>query len=679
MPNSDNPHANGDDAQTRQAIAMFEAGQSASAKDLFNRILKASPDNTVALRYLAIMAVRQGAVSDAINLQKKALRIQPADAILHYELGLSYKSINDLDKARDCYLKAIEQNSTLYQAHFNLANLLANANEIDAAESYYLRALAVMPQHHPSFGNLCLLYDKANKAKTLETLCQKYSGYYSGSAYLYYFMGRAFDLQGLTQKAIDAYGKALTLDASFIDALYYRALVYHKMNRLDGAFADLTNAAAIKEVAYVYHYLGVLFHEQRDNDQAIENYQKALALHPGNIDTLCNLSELLEKNNQLEQAQQTIDEALKVAPEHPLALRIKATLLRRQDKVEEAIKLLENVSIADEDSLEGINVHFEQGKLYDLHGDTDKAFHHFGEGNKHLAKLHGLQKEKQTYLRQLDQIEKTFTQSWVDSWPPSNQTEDLRAPAFLVGFPRSGTTLLDQMLDSHPAIRVIDERPVLAQTLKLVTDSYGDYPQALANIPADKLPDLQTSYFDAAAAFIGAESADSLVIDKLPLNLVHAGFAHRLFPGAKFILALRHPCDACLSCFMQPFAPNESMANFYTLEETVLFYDRVMSLWKQYVALFGLEYQPVKYESLIENYEQETRRLFEFLGVGWSDEVLNYLQHAKNRDINTPSYSQVVQPIYKSARYRWQNYRQFFEPYFHILKPYVDEFGYSLD
>lgn len=679
MPKSDNPLINGDDAQTRQAIAMFEAGQSASAKDLFNRILRASPDNAVALRYLAILAAKQGAVSDAINLQHRALQLRPSDAVLHYELGLSYKAINDLDKARVCYQKAIELDSTLYQAHFNLGNLLANTNDVEAAENFYQRALAVNPQHQPSFGNLCLLYDRANKSKTLETFCQKYSRYYSGSPHLYYFMGRAFHLQALYQQAIDAYGKALTLDASFVDALYYRAVAYHSMMRLDEAFADLSNAAAIKPAAYIYHYLGVLFHEQRDSDRAIENYQNALALQPENIDTLCNLSELLEKNNQLEKAQQYIDQALNVSSDNPLALRIKATLLRREGKVEDAIRLLENVKLSNEDSLEGINVHFEQGKLYDLNGDSEKAFFHFGEGNKYLARLHGLENEKQGYLQQLDQLEKTFTQSWVDSWLPLDQAEDLRAPAFLVGFPRSGTTLLDQMLDAHPTISVIDERPVLSQVRQIVTDNYGEYPHALAEIPADKLPELQKSYFDVAASLIGATSSDNLVIDKLPLNLVHAGLAHRLFPGAKFILALRHPCDACLSCFMQPFAPNESMANFYTLQETVLFYDRVMSLWKQYVDLFGLKYQPIKYESLIENYEQETRRLFEFLGVGWSDDVLNYLQHAKNRDINTPSYSQVVQPIYKTARYRWHKYRQFFEPYFDILKPYADEFGYTLD
>ena len=202
--------------KVKEAVGLFESGLQAEAEKLFKRMLKTSPGNVAAMRYLAILAAERGAFDEAIVLQQQALRTQPGNAILHYELGLSYKAVNELDNASACYQKAIQLDGSLYQAHFNLGNLLAMANQIGAAVNCYQQALTVNPRHQPSFGNLCLLLDQANRTKELETLCQKFSAIYVNVPHLHYFLGRVFQKQSLYPQAVDAYSRALALQPSSI-------------------------------------------------------------------------------------------------------------------------------------------------------------------------------------------------------------------------------------------------------------------------------------------------------------------------------------------------------------------------------------------------------------------------------------------------------------------------------
>ena len=164
----------------------------------------------------------------------------------------------------------------------------------------------------------------------------------------------------------------------------------------------------------------------------------------------------------------------------------------------------------------------------------------------------------------------------------------------------------------------------------------------------------------------------------MPLNIAHAGLIHRLFPEAKFILALRDPRDCVLSCFMQTFLPNDAMANFLTLEDAAKFYDFVMDLWKQYEGMLPLTVHRVRYEDVVSNFDESVRSLLQFLGLPWDDAVSHYQDTAMKREqIRTPSYHQVVQPIYKRASGRWLNYRIQIQPVLGILEPWAKQFGYE--
>jgi hypothetical protein len=168
------------------------------------------------------------------------------------------------------------------------------------------------------------------------------------------------------------------------------------------------------------------------------------------------------------------------------------------------------------------------------------------------------------------------------------------------------------------------------------------------------------------------------LIDKLPLNLVQIPFIQQLYPQAKFILALRHPLDTILSCWMQNFKLNPAMANMVELDRIVEFYCVAMETFKICRAKYNLNVHQIKYEDLVESVSGETSTLLKFLDLNWEDQMENYQTTALKRGrIKTPSYSQVVQPIYKDAKYRWLNYEKHLKQYIEQVEPWIDEFGYS--
>lgn len=258
-----------------------------------------------------------------------------------------------------------------------------------------------------------------------------------------------------------------------------------------------------------------------------------------------------------------------------------------------------------------------------------------------------------------------------DGWPQL---------VFLVGFPRSGTTLLDQILSGHPDIEVAEERNGLAYPGNFIIKTKNKtVPEALSSLTADEIANLRHMYFKAMKEMGFKLRPGSVFIDKLPLNLVYAPFIHRLFPDAKFILALRHPCDSVLSCFMQPFQLNESMMHFLDIENGAKFYDLSFSAWEEAAAALKLKYHTVRYENVVSDLKSEVDAALKFLELDWHEGMENFDQTAQGRRIKTPSASQVSQKIYTRAKGRWHKYREYMGKAPDILRPWIEKYGYEFE
>jgi hypothetical protein len=266
---------------------------------------------------------------------------------------------------------------------------------------------------------------------------------------------------------------------------------------------------------------------------------------------------------------------------------------------------------------------------------------------------------------------------WLQQWRPIDAPASHPNIAFLIGFPRSGTTLLNQVLDSHDAIQALEEKPLVAKVMDVVREMPKGYPHELAEFDAFDTGYLRDVYLRAAGEH-GASDRSKLLLDKFPMQTNLTGLLHRIFPQAKFVFALRHPCDVVLSCFMQNFALNNTMANFCTLADAVALYTRTMDLWQLYREQLPLDVHTMRYEDVVDDFDGQTCALCDFLGVSWNAGLRDFSARAIERGhINTPSYEQVSRPIYREARYRWERYRHHLEPFLPNLQPYIERFGYS--
>ncbi len=484
-----------------------------------------------------------------------------------------------------------------------------------------------------------------------------------------YRLGRYPDAEASTRRA-------LKLDPHLTFAQHTLALALQGQGKLDDAAALLERALTQQpNSAETITNLARLREQQGRTQEAFELYHRALDLQPDSAYIQAKRAELLEKAGQEEEAEAILARGLAREPGHPVLNLVAARVDRRAGRHAQAVTRLEsilNLPAAQESRAE---IHLLLGQLHDRLGNTDKALPHLIEGKRRVALA--TDPKGQSRSRFLDRIE--TARAWMSdnlATPPSAVTQD-EAPIFLVGFPRSGTTLLEQILDSHPRLQTLEEKPMAEVLEQAFLNLTGGGPDALANLSEPQLTHLRQVYWTEAERLLDRQPG-TLLVDKLPLNIVRVPLLWRVFPDARFILAIRHPCDVTLSCLMQNFGHNDAMAGLVSLDSIAQIYARVMGSWLDYAARLPLHWHQVRYEDLITNLEDEARSLLDFLGVGWDDAVLGHTRHARERAlINTPSYHQVTQPIYQHARYRWKRYQSAFTPILPSLQPFIQQFGYS--
>jgi tetratricopeptide (TPR) repeat protein len=301
----------------------------------------------------------------------------------------------------------------------------------------------------------------------------------------------------------------------------------------------------------------------------------------------------------------------------------------------------------------------------------------YAEAYSNYDLLANLQKEKSNELRRNDVVD-SMRKIDLSSLPHSLNNDNFSL-AFFIGFPRSGTTLLDTIIDTQDSVKVISEGGFIGKVARYFREELNlKYPQDLAKTSTGAIEDLRQLYINYVKERVGNDFKNFLVIDKLPLYTIHIPLLKMLFPTAKFVFSVRHPMDVCLSNFQQNYALNDQMAHLLTLKDCAGRYVKVLTLFDKYQSGLELDIHFIKYEELVKNIQQEIQKLTHFLNVELNDNYLNFHAHSQHKVIDTPSRDQVSAKLYSTSMNKWKNYEEQCKPLLAQLMPYINKFGYKL-
>lgn len=571
-------------------------------------ILDQFPKNQFCWKILGAAFFQSGKTKEALNANKKSIKLNPQDAEAYYNLAITQKELGKLLDAENNYAIAIKLKTDYFEAYSNLGNIQKQLGKLTEAEECYKKAININPKFADPYYNLA-------------TILQK---------------------KGNTKDSKKNYMEAIKLNPNYTQA---------------------------------YNNLGVLLQEIGNLNESKDCFIKAIETNPDSIDAFLNVSDLLEKKNSLDEGLVILKKFKNENNQKISDLFLyKAIFLYRKNNFSESENLLNKI---DFNKLEThrIPIFFNlKANLYDRNKHYKDAFNAFKQMNNTITQTDDFKNYKSKNV--LNYVKKIISQ--INASDKTNLNKDLfearwKQPIFLIGFPRSGTTLLDTILRTHSKIKVVEEKPMLE---KVVRSFKMNDLEEIESINYAQAKNASKIYFKELKNYLDL-SSNFLFIDKLPLNILYLPFINQIFPKAKFILSLRHPLDCILSSWMQNFKLNSAMINMCDLDNTFDFYCKTMELYKLCNKRYKKQTHIIRYEDLVDDFEGQIKKLLSFMDLKWEKNLKQYEKTAKQRElINTPSYSQVVKPIYKSSRYRWKNYESYLNNYKSIIDPWIKEYGY---
>ncbi|HZP68157.1 MAG TPA: sulfotransferase [Rudaea sp.] len=607
-------------------------------------------------------ALQQGRPQEAERLTRDFLLLAPADADGLTLLGLCLQEQGRPAEAAETFRRLTSIQPRFAMHWNNLGTALRSASQVREAEDAYRRAIELEPGYYAAVMNL----------------------------------GYLFLERGLYPPARDAFLRAHSLDPVAADARIYAAQMCFALDSRDMAeqllapwrtWVDLGDDLAL-ELAILLTHLG-------KSEDGTRIFERLLAANPNNLRAIAHLAVMFERINRLDDARAMLARLPRPEDVGDPTLRhevinAQATLALREKDPERARALLEDMTRAQQAAIAEVgaqatnpwrydNLYFALAKACDKQGDVDATM-------QALEQAHALQIElaRQSLPELLEpgsQPLRTATK-WVSAearaaWPelPAPSTEE--SPIFIVGFPRSGTTMLEQMLDAHPKLQAMDERAFLQDLVERMSAFGVRYPFDLDKLTAEQCEDLRRLYFSRTAS-VAPRSEGQRLVDKNPLNMLRLPLINRLFPNAPIILALRHPCDVLLSNYMQHFRSNAFAVLCSSLDRLARGYVTAMDFWVHHAALLKPKLIHSRYEDLLDDFPAYVKRIGDFLELDDAAPLTRYDQHAREKGfISTPSYTQVIEPPNKKAVGRWRRYERYFEPVLPILEPIMRHWGYD--
>ncbi len=458
-------------------------------------------------------------------------------------------------------------------------------------------------------------------------------------------------------EAAAQYGQAVALRPGYSEAHYNLGNALQNLGKLDEAAAQYAQAVALKPGFFqAINNLGNILREQGQLDQAVARYEQAVALRPDYATAHKNLGNALTQQGKFERALASYDQSLVLRPDYAEA-HYHRTDLKTFRAGDPDLVALEAIA-ANPRGLapaEMAYIHFALGKALEDLGDYPRAFEHWIKGN--ALKRREIHYDEAACERNFRLIAERFDSRLFDRFPATGDPSP--APIFVLGMPRSGSTLVEQILASHPQIHAAGELTNLDRVANSVSDANGRpilFPHCLSGLDAGGFRRLGQAYL---ASLPTLPAGKTRIIDKLPMNFAYVGLIRLILPNARIIHTLRDPVDTCVSCFSRLFASGQLYS--YDLAELgrhYRWYHELMAHWRSVLPIGVM--LDVSYEDVIDNLEGQARRLIDYCGLPWDDRCLSF--HETSRPIATHSNVQVRQPLYRSSVARWRRYEACLQP-----------------
>jgi Flp pilus assembly protein TadD len=613
------------------AIERLRRGDFPGARAAAEEALARAPADPALLEFLGLVATRMGTPADAIPYFQRWLERAPEDKRARVNLATALVAAGRLEEAAGLCDAAAGDPKLQRLAGYAHQQL----GEMEAAASAYEAAVALRDDDFESWNNL----------------------------------GNVRAAKGDLQGAATALGQAIALRPEVVPIYLNLSEVLAQADQPEARRALMRQAAQNAPTdPQVQMELGLAEVGAADFDAGQRALREAIRLNPASVIAYVELGVVLDNLNKVDELDDLVRQAAASDVSGAELDFLKAFALRRQGRFEEALPLAE----ATPPTVSPVRRAQLIAEVNDRLGHSERAFRAYGEMNAAALATRPVL-EGPSYRSMVTASAALMTPERLASWPQVEVDLVPPSPAFIVGFPRSGTTLLDTLLMNLPQLHVLEEQPVLFEVEQVLGDE-----ERLAVLTSDEVNALRRGYFEALAE-IQPGPEGTRIVDKFPLHMAKMPLIQRLFPDARIIFVERHPCDAVLSCFMSNFQLNKAMRSFVDLEEAARTYDAVFDHWTRAADLLPLSVHRVRYERMVEDLEAEMRPLLEFLGVPWDPQVLdNQASAAKRTHIRTASYAQVAEPIYRRSAGRWARYREQMKPVLPILATWAERMGYAI-
>lgn len=681
------------DKAVEMAGKLYGERKYTQAERVCRQLIAARPGNADAHNILGVALQAQGKSEEGIEALRRAVKLAPDAATLHANLGEVLRLTGALDEAAAALEQAIALDPASAQALNNLGIIRFEQQRFAEAAELYRRALGCRPamaEAHNNLGNALRMIGD------VEGAIQAYQDaltYREAYAEAYNNLGTVLQQDGRLDEAEHAFRKAIQHSPHYAEAHNNLASLYAAQKKEVEALRILGDALKFAPANPQTLLITARIQLRRNNHAAAEQAARlVLSEQPGHGEALTVLGQVLHETDRYEEALAVLERAVEASPDNPEALNFTGIALKSVGRLDEArdhilrsLKLNDTMfgayanlnDLVDFSEGEGerlfermdaifeaakdpnaeafLPLHFAYAKALEDRGEHERALKHYITGGR--MKRAQLDYDEQETFAFFDAIRAQFPKGCFEGGDYAGISDE--RPVFIIGMPRSGSTLVEQILSSHPDVHGAGEVKYLSQALGQLRDRFPSlpkFPQMMGKVTGAQLHIVASNYL---AALTGGAGDAKRVTDKLLTNYFFVGVLHRLFPKARFVHTLRDPVDTCLSGFTKLF--KDDMPHSYDLAELGRYYGKYRELMAHWEAVLPPDVlTTVRYEDVVANTEKEAKALIAFLGLEWNSQCLEF--HKSERPVKTASVAQVRKPIYNTAVKRWTKYGDGLQP-----------------